>query len=288
MVDRGVAGQGRHTGGRPEARGEVVIRRTPTGWRVEGSFPALPTDTVDDLGHALTLADLLADGTVPGPRPPRPADGLNEVTRLRSSVRQLEHALSSRVIVEQAIGVLSERWRVPPRDAFEQLRRVTRSHGLRIHDLAKLVIASSTDPSVALPPELVPIRKGEPPVPRQSPDPHARTGAAEPERRERRTRRPGPEPVPEARRAEPVPEARLAEPVSEVRRPGPESVHESRRPGPEPVHESRRPGPEPVPESRAVSAPAAAAPAPASVPAQVPATAPAPRAPHGRHARVER
>ena len=125
MVDRGVAESGRHAAGFPGAlREDVVIRRTSAGWRVEGSFPSLPTDTVDELGHALALADLLAEGTVPGPRPPRPADGLDEVARLRATVRQLEHALASRVVVEQAIGVLTERWRVAPRDAFEQLRRI--------------------------------------------------------------------------------------------------------------------------------------------------------------------
>jgi ANTAR domain len=188
VVDRGVAEPGRRTVGLPDqARGEVVIRRSPTGWKVEGSFPELPTDTVDELGHALTLADLLAEGTVPGPRPPRPADGLDEVTRLRASVRQLEHALASRVIVEQAIGVLAERWKVAPRDAFEQLRRVTRSHGLRIHDLAQQVIESSTDPDAALPAELAqPAATGTPPEPRQPPD--ARSRAAEPTER-RRTRR---------------------------------------------------------------------------------------------------
>jgi hypothetical protein len=225
VVDRGVAEPGRHAAGHPEpARGEVVIRRTSTGWRVEGTFPALPTDTVDDLGHALTLADLLAEGAVPGPRPPRPADGLDEVTRLRASVRQLEHALASRVVVEQAIGVLTERWHVAPRDAFEQLRRVTRSHGLRIHDLAKLVIESSTDPDVGLPAELVPVQHapGTPPEPRQSPDAQGRP-AETGERRERRTRRERPDPVASNGRTAPVT-----------------------------------------------------------------ASAPAPRAPHGRHARVER
>ena len=199
MVDRGVAEPGRHAAGLPDtAGGDVVIRRTPTGWRVEGVFPGLPTDTVDELGHALTLADLLAEGTVPGPRPPRPADGLDEVTRLRASVRQLEHALASRVIVEQAIGVLTERWGVAPRDAFEQLRRVTRSHGLRIHELAKLVIESSADPDVVLPAELVPTQRAaeSPPEPRQAPD--------VPERRERRTRRAEP-PRDAGPRAQPVP-----------------------------------------------------------------------------------
>jgi hypothetical protein len=166
-----------------------VIRRTSTGWQVEGAFPALPTDSVDDLGHALVLADLLAEGTVPGPRPPRPADSVDEVTKLRASVRQLEHALASRVLVEQAIGVLSERWSVAPRDAFEQLRRVTRSHGLRIHELAKLVIESSSDPDVVLPAELVPLQRGpeSPPEPRRPSEARTRGDG---ERRTRRNRTP--------------------------------------------------------------------------------------------------
>jgi len=180
-------------------REDVVIRRTSSGWRVEGSFPSLPTDTVDELGHALALADLLAESTVPGPRPPRPADGLDEVSRLRAAVRQLEHALASRVVVEQAIGVLTERWRVAPRDAFEQLRRITRSRGLRIHDLARQVVDSSTDPEVALPAELVAApRPAGPPEPRQSPD--RRERAREPRRgrreRGRRERGRGPRPEP--------------------------------------------------------------------------------------------
>jgi hypothetical protein len=210
VVDRGVAEPGRHTVGPDAARGEVVIRRAPTGWKVEGAFPALPSDTVDDLGHALTLADLLAEGTVPGPRPPRPADGLDEVTRLRASVRQLEHALASRVTVEQAIGVLAERWRVAPRDAFEQLRRVTRSHGLRIHDLAQRVIDSSTDPDVVLPPELKQQAAEAPPEPRQSPDARGRTGEPGERRRTRRAEAPVSDVAPSAAPAPRAPHGRHA------------------------------------------------------------------------------
>lgn len=236
-MDRGVAEPGRRAAGLPGAfREDVVIRRTPAGWRVEGSFPTLPTDTVDELGHALALADLLAESTVPGPRPPRPVDGLDELTRLRASIRQLEHALASRVVVEQAIGVLTERWRVAPRDAFEQLRRVTRSHGMRIHDLARQVIDSATDPEVLLPAELVPARgaAGGPPEPRQSPDRRVEPGkqdrpeverADRPDRRDGRERRArrgrgdgrrnglagsGSEPAGEQGRAEAKPPARTA------------------------------------------------------------------------------
>jgi hypothetical protein len=193
VVDRGVAEPERHAAGNPEpSSGEVVIRRTSTGWKVEGAFPPLPTDTVDELWQALILADLLTDGAAPGPRPPRAPGDPDEITQLRALVRQLEHALASRVAVEQAIGVLTERWRVAPRDAFEQLRRVTRSHGMRIHDLAKLVVESSTNPNCGLPQELVPLQRGAdgPPEPRQSPDGRSRT-----EGRTRRTKSTNPPPA---------------------------------------------------------------------------------------------
>jgi hypothetical protein len=150
-------------------------------------------DAVDDLDTALALADLLAEGTMPGPRPPRPPQAADQLTRLRAAVRQLEHALASRVVVEQAIGVLTERWRIAPRQAFEQLRRVTRSRGLRIHELARSVVDSATDPDVWLPGELVPPvpQAGGPPPPRRSTDradsdrPAAVPGAAQPSERPR-------------------------------------------------------------------------------------------------------
>jgi AmiR/NasT family two-component response regulator len=50
--------------------------------------------------------------------------------------------------------VLSERQHLAPRAAFERLRKAARSRGRKVHELAKQVVASSTDPSVPLPPEL--------------------------------------------------------------------------------------------------------------------------------------
>jgi AmiR/NasT family two-component response regulator len=69
-------------------------------------------------------------------------------------VTQLEHALTARVLVEQAIGVLAERQRLTPRAAFERLRKAARSRGKKVHDLARMVVASANDPAVPLPPEL--------------------------------------------------------------------------------------------------------------------------------------
>jgi hypothetical protein len=51
----------------------------------------------------------------------------DEAARLAVTVTQLEHALASRVRVEQAIGVLAERHRLRPREAFDLLRGAARS-----------------------------------------------------------------------------------------------------------------------------------------------------------------
>jgi hypothetical protein len=126
----------------------LVIRRSPEGgWSVGD-------EEADDLTSAMVLADLLAGAIPPGARPARTAAAVDEVAQLRLSVSQLEHALVARVVVEQAIGVLTERQHSSPRQAFERLRKVARSRGRKVHDLAREVVASATDPTVPLPPEL--------------------------------------------------------------------------------------------------------------------------------------
>jgi hypothetical protein len=125
----------------------VVIRRIPDGgWSVGD-------ESTGDLTSAMVLADLLAGDLVPGSRPAKP-EVLDEVAQLRLSVQQLEHALAARVVVEQAIGVLTERQRSTPRQAFERLRKVARSRGRKVHDLSREVVLSASDPAVPLPPEL--------------------------------------------------------------------------------------------------------------------------------------
>lgn len=135
---------GAHLG---ESTEGIVIRRTPGGWEVDGS-------EADDLTSAMVLADLIAGELSAGNRPGRPAAPLDELGQLKLSVTQLEHALAARVVVEQAIGVLAERQHTSARDAFERLRRVARSRGRKVHDLAREVVASANSPRVPLPPEL--------------------------------------------------------------------------------------------------------------------------------------
>jgi hypothetical protein len=132
----------------PLASESVVIRRAPDGsWEVGG-------EGTEDLTSAMVLADLLAAEITPGGRPAKSDQPLDELAQLRLSVKQLEHALAARVVVEQAIGVLTERQGSSPRDAFERLRKVARSRGRKVHDLAREVVASASDHAVPLPPEL--------------------------------------------------------------------------------------------------------------------------------------
>lgn len=130
---------------------DAVVRRTKDGWRV-GS------DDLPDLTCAMILADLLAaeNGmSEPASAKPSLAGGAaSETGRLRATVGQLEHALATRIRVEQAIGVLAERHRIKPRQAFEQLREAARSRGRKVIDIAGDVVASATNPLLQLPDEL--------------------------------------------------------------------------------------------------------------------------------------
>src|SRR5204863_4328396 len=52
---------------------------------------------------------------------------------------QLEHALQSRVAIEQAKGVIAERYRLSLDDAFQLIRRAARSHRIKLQDLARAI-----------------------------------------------------------------------------------------------------------------------------------------------------
>jgi hypothetical protein len=165
----------------------AVIRRSGQGWRVDD-------EELPDLMSAIVLADLLApeprevpsatggslvpaadgslspsvggsppaDGSLSAGRSPSLAagegavagDAAAEAARLRVTVAQLEHALATRVRVEQAIGIVSERRRVPARQAFELLRTVARTDGTRLAELAARVVDSVVNPLLPLPEEL--------------------------------------------------------------------------------------------------------------------------------------
>ncbi|MFD6290596.1 GAF and ANTAR domain-containing protein [Streptomyces sp. NPDC060205] len=61
---------------------------------------------------------------------------------------QLESALDSRVVVEQAKGYLAHRLDTDPEQAFVHLRQYARSHHVRLTDLARQVIQGTAHPAL--------------------------------------------------------------------------------------------------------------------------------------------
>jgi hypothetical protein len=70
----------------------------------------------------------------------------DELERLQERVEQLQHALDSRVAIEQAKGVLAERYRFTVEDAFSLLRYSARSSRMSIHELAAQCVPGTTTP----------------------------------------------------------------------------------------------------------------------------------------------
>ena len=61
--------------------------------------------------------------------------------------QQLQHALNSRIVIEQAKGMVAESERLNMEQAFSALRTHARNHNLRLVDVAEAVIAGSLAPA---------------------------------------------------------------------------------------------------------------------------------------------
>jgi len=68
-----------------------------------------------------------------------------ELAEAQGLARELQGALESRVVIEQAKGVVAERHHVGLQEAFEQLRRCARDGNRKLSDVCAGV-ASSTVP----------------------------------------------------------------------------------------------------------------------------------------------
>jgi AmiR/NasT family two-component response regulator len=88
--------------------------------------------------------------SAPAARADRPRDVITNLVgtleALRTENEQLRGALTSRIAIEQAKGVLAERLAIGPEDAFILLRRSARSSRVKLHDLAAAVVASRETP----------------------------------------------------------------------------------------------------------------------------------------------
>jgi hypothetical protein len=71
------------------------------------------------------------------------------VDRQRFADRQanLEQAIQSHRLVGQAVGILVERHRILPGEAFDRLKRASQNRNLKLHDVARRVIETGAEPS---------------------------------------------------------------------------------------------------------------------------------------------
>ena len=65
--------------------------------------------------------------------------------------KQLQTALTSRVVVEQAKGVLAQRHGISMDAAFDQLRRYARAHSLRLANVARQLTTRRLNPATITP-----------------------------------------------------------------------------------------------------------------------------------------
>ena len=108
------------------------IHALPLTVRVEqtGALDLIAMKPMDLTAEHLATAQMLCDVTIAYLAN---TAAFSESTKL---AQQLQHALDSRIIIEQAKGKLSEREGITVTDAFEKLRRYARGNGTKLHDVA--------------------------------------------------------------------------------------------------------------------------------------------------------
>jgi hypothetical protein len=107
------------------------------------------------------------------------------VSDLHQLTAQLQRALSSRVIIEQAKGTIAERAGVGMDEAFEQLRSYARTHKMKLTSVALAVVAHTlTDAEIeiigGLDARLHDVPYGSQPATNDEMSPDADQGAAPP------------------------------------------------------------------------------------------------------------
>lgn len=120
--------------------GEHLVRVTPdseSAARLVNLFHAIGTWLTES---GLTSCDVRFGESSLSILPPSAGQPGDPTAFLIERTRQLEVALTSRIVIEQAKGILAERHGISVDEAFERLRREARSARRKIHDVATDVV----------------------------------------------------------------------------------------------------------------------------------------------------
>lgn len=123
--------------------GEHVVRVTPdsdSAAKLVNLFNAIGTWLTD---AGLSSCDVRFGESSLSILPPSAGRPGDPTAFLLERARQLETALVSRIVIEQAKGVLAERHRIEVDEAFERLRSQSRSAGRRIHEVAGEIVRTT-------------------------------------------------------------------------------------------------------------------------------------------------
>lgn len=117
----------------------LVVHALPMRLRGEviGAVNIFSTDTAALTADEIDLAQALADVATVGLLQER---GIREARLLNE---QLQGALNSRIVIEQAKGMLAERHRLDVSEAFQTLRGYARDHNLRLGHVAQSLLDGS-------------------------------------------------------------------------------------------------------------------------------------------------
>jgi transcriptional regulator with GAF, ATPase, and Fis domain len=129
----------------PHAResGFESVSAVPMRLRSEivGALNLFSTRSTSLNQHDLAVAQALADIATIGILQQR------AIHDSRAFSAQLEAALDSRIVIEQAKGIVAERNQVGVDEAFQQIRRFARNHNRLLSETARQIIAGALVPS---------------------------------------------------------------------------------------------------------------------------------------------
>jgi ANTAR domain len=125
--------------------------RPVVGLRLDADTATKLVGLFDALGEWLTNGDLASCHIGFGDRaytllPAAPGQPNDPTAFLLERTIQLQTALDSRIVIEQAKGILAERLMISPAEAFEGMRRDSRSRRIKLRDLAAGIVATTVPP----------------------------------------------------------------------------------------------------------------------------------------------